>query len=98
MDVEVEHKVIKTVHETLLHMNYTLVNIYGSWTVSNYLGVHRISKISWFSPNILTTAWSVTDEPFLSFCVGMEAKMDIFGPKHMYVFRIKYDTGRTLWI
>jgi hypothetical protein len=68
----------------------------GSWTVSNYLGGHRISKILWFSPNILTTAWSVTDEPFLSFCVHMEVKMDIFVQKHMYVFHIKYDTGRTL--
>jgi len=57
----------------------------GSWTVSNYVGGHRISKISWFSPNNWTTTWSVIDEPFLSFCVGMEVRMDIFGQRHLYV-------------
>jgi len=50
----------------------------------------------WFSPNILTTAWSVTDEPFLSFCVGMEVKIYVFVQKHMYAVHSKYDTGWTL--
>ena len=50
----------QVLYETSVYESYTVVNcmvLSYSWTVNNYLAGHRISKISWFLFDVLTTAW-----------------------------------------